>query len=400
MHLRKFLIAAGVMGVSVTSALAQESQDSVRATVSQMMSDAQSRTSLSNGGAPAGHDANGFFLAGDNGFRLNIGGDLQFRYTANLNDNGTGGTEYTGGFSLPLVRLRTTGTLNDSIDFAVELDLNRSSGQATLKDAYAGINMLGGNWRFGQFKLPFLREQLVSDHYQLAADRSVVAYIFNMDRSQGVQATYDVGNLRIQGAFSDGFNTANTDYTDARESDYALTGRAEYLVSGERADFKDFTSSSDKGVELLAGGAFHFQNGKTQDRLYSYTGDLSFKNGAWSAFAAGVGRNVETVGGSFDDYGVVGQVAYRVTEKFEPFARYDAVFADSDRGLAQDNFNFVTAGVNYYLAGHAAKFTVDGVWSLNETTGLNSLGGFSGTNLLGSPNKNEVVARVQLQVMF
>ena len=407
------LIAGAILGFGalVSSSLAQTTtaapgagQDNTRAVVSQMLADAESRSALAGPGATAGHDDAGFFLAGDNGFRLNIGGDLQFRYTANFNDFGGSSSnlndDYTGGFSLPLTRIRATGTLNTSIDFAVEGDFNRSSGQASLKDAYFGINGLGGNWRFGQFKLPFLREQLVSDRYQLAADRSVVASIFSQDRSQGVQATYDLGNLRIQGAFSDGFKTLNTDFTDASEADYALTGRVEYLVSGDRANFKDFTSVRGQQSALLVGGAFHIQDGKNQDRFYAYTGDISYKNGGWNLFASGVGRTTSMTGGDFNDYGVTVQGGYRVTDQFEPFARYEVIFADSARNLATDDYNFVTAGFNYYMVGHAAKFTLDGVWSLDETSGLGSLGGFSNTNLIPSTDKNEVVVRAQFQVLF
>src|SRR5438128_1810850 len=83
----KFVVRAGAaLSLSSTGAFAQQtSSDEVRATVAQMLNDAESRSSLLAGG-DAGHDGR-FFIAGD-GFRLNIGGLLQFRYVANFRDEG------------------------------------------------------------------------------------------------------------------------------------------------------------------------------------------------------------------------------------------------------------------------------------------------------------------------
>lgn len=245
-----------------------------------------------------------------------------------------------------------------------------------------------------------MREVNVAERFQLAAERSIVSSVFGQGRSQGVQFSYDAGDFRFIGSLSDGFNTANTDFTDPAESDFALTGRVEWLAFGNRSSTTDFTSQRSESGSLLLGGAFHYQEGDTQNTMYSYTGDVSWENNGWNAMLAGVGRNIEDAGSDFDDFGVVVQGGYRVTENIEPFARYDAVFADSNRGLDNDNFNFITAGVNYYLYGHAAKFTVDAVYSLDDTTGLGSLGNFSNTGVLGSSDEGELALRAQFQLLF
>ena len=389
------LMVAGALTLLAGTATAQT--DASRATTAAMLADAQTRTSLSDGQG-AGHDEKGFFLTGG-GARLNIGGDIQFRYTYNTNRSGNNNDEM--GFSLPLVRLRFSGNLNESIDYMLEADFNRETGRASLKDAYAGWKVAdGARLQFGQYKLPFLREYNVSDRYQLAADRSVVSSVFGQGRSQGVQFSYDTGDFRFIGAVSDGFNTANTEFTDPAESDLALTGRVEWLAFGNRSNLTDFTSQRDQDGSLLLGGAFHYQDGDTQDRMYSYTGDISWESHGWNAMLSGVGRNTESAGSDFTDYGVALQGGYRVTDSIEPFARYDAVFADSSRGFGSDNFNFITAGVNYYLYGHAAKFTFDAVYSLDNTTGLGTLGNFSNTGLLGSNDEGELAFRAQFQILF
>lgn len=396
--MRKFtMFALGVVSLFAGTTLAQSDS-----TTAAMLADAQTRSSLS-GEQSSGHDGNGFFLA-NNGARLNIGGDLQFRYTYNPSrSNSTFGNNAETGFDIPLAKLRFSGYLNESVDFMLETGYegNTDTGNISLYNAYAGLKAFDhGRFQVGQFRLPFLQEQNVADRYQLAANRSVVSDVFGQGYSQGVQFAYNFENFRVLGAISDGFNTANTNFTDPAESDFAATARAEYAILGGFNDFTEFTSTKSQQNSLLAGTAFHYQDGQTQDAMYTYTGDLTWKYSGWNAFLSGVGRNTETTGGDFDDFGVVLQGGYRVTEQIEPFARYDAVFADSDRGLSNNDFNFVTAGVNYYLYGQAAKFTTDVVWSLNETTGLDSMANFSNTGLLGSSNENEVAFRMQFQVLF
>lgn len=385
------LMVAGALTLLAGTATAQT--DASRATNAELLADAQNR---SNNGS--GHDANGFFLSGS-GARLNIGGDIQFRYTYNTNRPGTNNDEM--GFNIPLARLRFSGNLNENIDFMLEGEFDREGGDAFLADAYAGWTLSpGARVQFGQYRLGFMREVNVAERYQLAADRSIVSSVFGQGRSQGVQFSYDAGDFRFIGSVSDGFNTANTDFTNPAESDLALTGRVEWLAFGNRSNLTDFTSQRDQDGSLLLGGAFHYQDGDTQDRMYSYTGDVSWESHGWNAMLSGVGRNIENSGSDLTDYGVALQGGYRVTDTIEPFARYDAVFADSSRGLSSDNFNFITAGVNYYMYGHAAKFTIDAVYSLDSTTGLGTLGNFSNTGMLGSSDDGELALRAQFQLVF
>lgn len=392
------LYAAGVSMLLATAAIGQTT-DAIKAQNAALIADAETRSSFA-GTNSAGHDANGFFISGGDNTRLNIGGDLQFRYTWNTNREG--GKDNNVGFSDPLMRLRFSGTLNEHIDFMLEGGFDRQGGTARLMDAYAGIKAFdGGRFQVGQFKLPFMKEVNVSDSYQLAIDRSIVSYVFGQGRSQGVQFSYDAtDSFRLIGAVSDGFNTANTDFTDPAESDFAGTVRAEYVILGSRNSFKQFTSDKNDENSLLAGGAFHYQEGATQPTMYTYTGDLTWKNNGWNAFVSGVGRNVENTNVTYDDFGFSLQGGYRVTENIEPFARYDVVFADADRNFTNNDFNFATVGANYYLYGQAAKFTTDMVYSFNGTTGLSSMNNFSNTGLLGSTDEGEIAFRMQLQLLF
>lgn len=127
------LMVAGALTLLAGTATAQT--DASRATTAAMLADAQTRTSFSDGQG-SGHDANGFFLSG-HGARLNIGGDIQFRYTYNTNRSGDNNDEM--GFNVPLARLRFSGNLNESIDYMLEGEFDSDGGDASLADAYAGL---------------------------------------------------------------------------------------------------------------------------------------------------------------------------------------------------------------------------------------------------------------------
>ena len=55
----------------------------------------------------------------------------------------------------------------------------------------------GWKLRFGQFKAPFMREELVSSSRQQTAERSLVNEEFNQDRSQGVELSLEQDQMRF-----------------------------------------------------------------------------------------------------------------------------------------------------------------------------------------------------------
>lgn len=411
-------LTAGFGGVSAASANTTSS-DEVRATVAQMLADAETRSSLLSAG-DAGHDGK-FFIAGD-GFRLNIGGFMQFRYVMNFRDDANT-DDFQTGFQARRTRLAVDGKINRDWDFRMEVDSDKGSSFG-LKDAFVRYNFPNG-WklRWGQFKAPLLREELVSDTYQLAADRSLANAAFTQSRSQGVELAYEAEAWRMAMAFTDGLNSANTDWTGSDENtgtfkvggegDWAFTARGEFLFSGNWNQFKDFTSPKGSDFGAMLGVAGHYQqssntqNPADTDRdTFQYTADLSLKGDSWNAFGAFIGRytKLKSLGSDtdFNDFGAVVQGGWRFAEDTEVFARWDGLFFDSDRGLNEDNYNFITAGFNHYFAGHAAKFTVDAVYALEETNNLNSLGILSdtGVGLLGDSEDGEITLRGQFQLMF
>jgi hypothetical protein len=245
--------------------------------------------------------------------------------------------------------------------------------------------------------------------------------VFNQGRSQGVQGIYTADRWRVQGAFSDGVNADNTDFTSAGEADYAFTGRVDFIAGGD-ADwrrFRDFTSERGQDFAARLGAAANYQQmtlakgSQTGDpadvdvNSLLYTIDAQLEGDGWNAFGEFVGNWAQARAGGDDadlhDFGLVVQGGYRITDKTELFARYDGIFADDERDLDEDVFSFITAGANHYFAGHAVKASADIVYALQETTELASeFGGFpnTGAGMLGSAEDGEIAIRMQFQLLF
>lgn len=407
-----------------------QSTDEVRAIVAEMMADAETRSSLLQSGGTAGHDGKFFLASPDGNFRLNIGGQVQFRYALNFVDStNPASDDFEQGFQTRRTKLEFSGHIfQPGLFYKVvgAFDRGNSGGNFDLEDAYFGYQWDNGfSVRWGQFKLPFLREELVSSKYQLMVDRSVTNEIFNQDRSQGIELSYEAEMWRFFLAFSDGFNSDNTDYavgaggaTGLGEADYAFTGRVEFLFSGDWKQFRDFTSWRGSDFGMMLGAAAHFEDSPDttaaaqpagNDEFLAYTIDLSFEGDGWNLYGAFVGNHVEndTPGApEVDNFGFVVQGGLFLTDELELAARFDMVIPDDQFGPGTDDeFSTITAGINYYMHKHAAKFSLDVAYYLDDSsqnflvgatdpdTGINRFGG-------GAGGEDEVAIRAQFQLLF
>jgi hypothetical protein len=419
------------------------SADEVRALVSEIMADADTRSSLLAPGDNAGYDnsRNTFFLASDDGsWRLNIGGYVQFRYYLNWRDDNGGEEDFESGFQTRRTKIIFDGNVATNVFYKIQGNFNRDSGAFVLEDAYGGYRWDNGLYmKFGQFKLPFMREELVSSAMQLTADRSLTNEIFNQDRSQGIELGYEQEDWRAMVAFSDGFRSRNSDvgansafsaldgFTNGGgESDWAITGRFEYKFAGAWNAFKDFTSFPGSDFAALLGVAGHVEQSdqnltaviggndvQGETTLAGWTADLSLEGDGWNFFVAANGHHLNnnlaitatgaSADSSADDYGIVVQGGVFIPNTdWEIFGRYDVSFADADRTTTpaqDDDFSTVTIGTNWYWSGHAAKFTFDVQWFLDD--GMVLSGPNTGIGYFQDlSDENEVTLRFQFQFLF
>jgi hypothetical protein len=350
--------------------LTEQRAEEIRGLVQDVLADADTRASLLQDGMTAGWDK-GFFLgSADGNFLLKIGGQIQVRYAASFQDRAPDGEDDRYGFEVRRAKLKLNGHVIDPtwkyvLNMAADHDDAGFAGDFNLEDAII-MKDFGGGWELwaGQFKLNFLREELVSSTRQLAVDRSYVNEQFNQDRHQGVQLFYTGDQFRITGAYGDGFGSKNTRAYDPTTAN-ALTARVEWLAKGTWSQFKDFTSPRGSETGLMFGGAVHWQDDKYDPStdFFTWTVDGSLEGDGWNLFAYVVGNHLdEPAVSSTDQIGVVVQGGYYFTDDWEGYARYE--WSDLDTpGL--DDISIVTIGVNRYFAKHTLKWTTDLGYAFN-----------------------------------
>jgi len=409
------LATAGVAPVALP-ATPTVRNDEIRAMVAEMLSDAQTRSSLLQSGSTAGHDGHFFLASPDGNFKMEISGQVQFRYNLVFRDQGPDSAgapidDFTPGFQTRRTKLGFKGHIySPNLFYHIKGAFGRSGGAFDLEEAEVGYKFDNGlELKWGQFKLPFLREELVSSSRQLTVGRSLTNELFNQDRSQGVQVSYAADAFRLFGAFSNGFNADNKEF-NAKPADWAVTGRAEFLFAGSWKQFKDFTSKPGSEDGLMLGLAAHFERSPDtpsgpaiQDRI-SWTLDASWESDGWSLYGAFIGNHDSggaASGGSVDEYGWLVQGGLYLADNVETFARFDMIIPDSDL-VADSAFSTVTFGANYYIHGHSAKFTADVQLFLDDVVGTDSIAGSEkGIGFLDNgAHAGEYAVRLQFQLLF
>jgi len=386
-------------GDSPRSAVLSRDTQEIRALVYEAVADASSRVSLQGDAGTAGWDKKFYLASPDGSFKMTFGGQVQFRYAFSSRDDASVDTS-RGGFEIRRAKLKFKGhAIDPTIKFTVVGAFSRSSGDFGLEDAKI-TKKLNDGWSvsFGQFKGPFMREELVSSSKQLTVDRSLVNEEFNQDRLQGVEIAYQSDQFAFKGAFSDGFNSDNTAALN-EDTEFALTGRAEFLGSGNWKQFSDFTSWRDDEFGFLLGVAGHYEvdeygTATANEETFTWTADASLEFGGANLFAAVVGRHRDLA--DTDQYGVVVQGGYFLTDDLEAFGRYE--HGDFDT-TGVDDLSVITAGVNKYWNKHNLKWTTDIGYALDpvhdewDSSGVAWLENADG-------NDGQFVVRSQVQLLF
>ncbi len=418
-------VAGAALGL-VAPAFAQNANlDQSRAANAELVADAGTRASLLAGGMAGGSLYQGTFGIGDStgANRLNIGGTEVFQYNASFRDDNSVGDvdDTTIGFSTPLTRLRFWGNVWDkNLTFKVQGNFGgefSDTGSFGLEDAYGMYTWENGlSVKWGQFRMPLTRAFSVEDEFQLAADRSITDRVFSPGYTQGIQVGWQDDMIRIVGGFTDGVNTANTDFNSASEADAALNFRIDWKAMGASWErFNDITSwRSAQDNALLVGAGIEYQTsgetggtgGVDADSLL-YTIDASFEGQGWNVMGAAYGSHISPDGGSdLDNFGVTIQGGIFVSEQIELFGRYDAIFFDNELGFDPATLHFATAGMNWYLSkeSHAAKFTAQVGYAFNATPALFGTGGLLSGNsrngFLGDSEDGELALTLRMQLVF
>ncbi len=408
----------------------------VDATVDGVLRDADDRSRFfDTEGFTAGYSKGKFIIqSADGNFVLNPNLHYQLRYVANArtdSKNGDGDAVDTG-FETRRLKFSFDGKVYGNIDYKFQWNTSRTAGTPTLDEGWVRYKFKDTPFavRAGTFVSDWDHETGVSGKRQLAVERSFLHDALaggatgSENYLQGIQGIYDNGGaVRATVAFTDGFGTRNTAFTDSGggstflqivNPQWGVFGRVDYKVFGDWKQYDDFSAVGNTKDLLVVGGGFEWDTAQNVNVLF-HTVDVQWEPqaikglGLYGAFV-GVQRDFRAApaGGTgvTYDWGFLAQAAYALNDKWEVFARYDytkfddeaAPTAGSIGAAAQitDNVHEITGGVNYYIHEHAAKFTADVTWLPNGSpVDLNSAG------ILAQPDdEDQFVFRAQFQLLL
>jgi hypothetical protein len=399
-----------------------ESQDASR-TVEQVLSDADRRSQLLQAtGFTAGYNKGKFVIQSEDGnFLLNPQLQFQMRYVYNYRDEDAGDpvdgdATNESGFEVRRLKLNFEGNVfSPSTTYKLQWATSRSNGNLILDEGFVKHKFASSDFavKVGQYKDVTFHEELLSSKRQLAVDRSLANEFLAggvTDFIQGIALIWDDGAaegmpLRAEVGYTDGPNSDNTNFVDGGGSgtfgvanpDYGAYGRVEYLAFGDWKQYEDFTAMNNtQDVLVLGAGAFYTEAG--DGRALFHTLDAQWEVGALGLYAAyyGVYSDPGDDGDTAYDVGGVAQAGYMFAPKWEGFGRYSLVVRDSGGADSDDNYSEFTAGVNYFISGHAAKITVDATYLPNGVPAdQNGIG-----ELDPDADDSQIVVRGQFQLLL
>lgn len=426
--------------------------EEIRALVHEVLADADTRASRLNDTLTAGRRDGAFFIASEDGrFLLRIGGLIQARYTFSHREMAPGGLDQMddteAGFVLPRIRFEISGHIGDPrFHYAIRYGPDREDNEVLGEKAVIGYDVKDdlSVW-FGEDKAGFLREETMFAGHLMAADRSLMNEVFTAGYIQGVWMNWQPkDDLHLYFSINDGYRSGEADNESNSanltappgdgdlepihkpffldRTDIAFTARAEWLAAGDWNQFIDFASWQGEPAGLLLGAAVHADIGETgsspgggnsghNDNFLVWTADISFEKEGLSLFGAIAGFHTDLdVADNFDMYGAVLQASYMaVPDKIEPFVRFEWIDLDGRNAPADNDIYIVTAGFNYYIHRHHAKFTADVMWVASDlpdssVLGLQDNDGFDQSlgaiGLRADDGRNQFVIRIQFQLMF
>ena len=373
-------------------------REQVKTLIQGVLSDADTRASLAEGGMTAGY-RKGFFLASDDGnFLLRFKGMIQTRYIYSHQDNAPDDNDRSG-FDIGRTRFGFSGHIIDPSWRYVIWTGHHNNGDTMLLDAYIRKD-LGEHWSatVGQFKLPFYREYLVSETKQQFVARSLLAGLSGK-YTQGAKVEYKDEHLHLTASFNDGGKNLNKPW-DAEDTDAAVTGRAEWLLFGDWKQYKQWESWRGDKPMLVLGAAANYQLGESgtatveKDKV-QWTADVSWEFGGANLFAAVLGEHIDN-GETQDRIGVLVQGGYFITDKLEAIARYEWADLDQD---TDETLSIVTVGANYFVDKHNLRLTFDVGYAFEPVPG-NIHSDFAGYRTDSAGEDGQIVTRAQMQLLF
>lgn len=317
----------------------------------------------------------GFYIDGGEKFSLNVKGRVQVRYTY-MDYDVDRTMEDTSSFDTPRVRLDFSGhAYSEDITYRIQAGLTDGSdgGRTVLEDAWIqwGNADQGYAIRAGQFKVPFGRQTLTSSGNLQFVDRADVSRFFGPNRDVGVMLHGDCADGVVSyaaGVFNGEGEELSNDHNEhmgAARIQINPTG-AWKLYEGDVKDTEELAVSFGANVAYhpmsLAQGMPIFGVMTESDRTSVGVdaalrfGGISLQGEAFSAVTEDQGSN------GFDDINDTGfyvQGGFFFSEDLELAGRFGMRNHEDDNTGADDDYEEITVGLNYYMEEHSHKLQLD-----------------------------------------
>jgi len=297
---------------------------------------------------------------------LAISNRVQVRFTQEMPEVG----DDVGSFRIRRAKTKFEGWAYTK-NLTYEMQLNFADSANSLEDAVINYDLTKGKktfqLKFGQYKVPFGRQELTSSGSQQFVDRALVTNRFARGRDIGLQlwGTPAAGKLDWRvGIYNGNGRTVSRNDNDKYQTNARVTFQPFGDVKYSEGDFE----SSAKPLFAIAA---EYESNERPVAAAGTTpahsvdkeivgGDVVFKFKGFSFFAALHEASNERTGtlSDFDDGGFVAQLGYFVIpQKFELAARLAEI--DPNNDIDNDEQEERGIGVGYFFNKHAHKLQAD-----------------------------------------
>lgn len=333
--------------------LTEQRATEIRGIVTDVLADAQTRSSLQGSGAGAGYNGGFFMSSADGNYSMKVNVLEQIRWSFNDNDE-----DQSFGFENKRTRLTFSGNMVDS-SWSYKLGYYLGStaadfGAGELADANVSKDLGNGmGLTIGQFKLPFSAEYGIDQGNLQFTDYSVANTLLGTGYGQGLMFGYSADAFRVMGAYVNAIGQVNEAWSaGSPDTDWAFAFRGEFKVAGNWAQFSDGQSWKGEEFGAVIGLGYAAQRDDASDDTPSqFTLDATVDFGGANVTGAYYMTD-DDAGSEISAFTLAGGVF--VSDDFEIVARYENIDVDGGPELGT-----VTFGGNWYLAKNTAKFQAD-----------------------------------------
>ncbi|MFN8392292.1 MAG: porin [Bdellovibrionota bacterium] len=300
----------------------------------------------------------------DNGGRRDVGVD----------SNGD-----TTSFDVNQVRVNFQGDLlGKQFSYDIYHDLRSDGGGSELQDAWLQYNSDQVNLRWGQFYVPFSRQEIETDYGQQMLDRSFVADRFAPGRQMGAMA---------HGPIADGLTYAAGLFNGVEGQNHAGQDNKLLYVAQVTGSTPNYGSRATEGdlrkdnssLDMTGGVAAYYTEGDVKAfdadvELFGLNADFGLKASGFSLQTEFYYENADLKDsgtGSLDNFGFYVQGGYLLDKNWEVATRFG--YYEPDNDLADEDIESYELVANYFINGHALKLQTGVAWLVdnvgdNDTT--------------------------------